>query len=87
MSELLILKAKHFKNAEFGSPANCAIARAAKEQFGAVEVNPNSTYIYVHNKTFYHIEYGFPEFNEDKIKAELVHFSGDVIRKVSLIKV
>lgn len=87
MSEILILKAKHFKNTQFGSSTDCAIAKAAKEQFGAVEVNASSTYIYVHNKTFYQIDYGFQEFNEDKIEAELKSFSEDVIRELDLIEV
>jgi len=87
MSEILILKAKHFRNTQFGSPSDCAIAKAAKEQFSSVEVNASSTYIYVDFKTFYNIEYEYPQFNEDKIIAESKNYSEEIIREVRLIKV
>ena len=87
MNEVLILKARHFKDTKFGSPTSCAIAKAAKEQFVAVEINASSTYMFVDYKTFYNINYDYTQFNEDKLIAESKNYSEEIIREVKLIKI
>ena len=87
MNDTLILKAKHFRKTEFESASECAIAKAAKEQFEVVEVNSSSTYLYVDYKVFYNISYDYNQFEEDKIIAASKGYSDEVIRKLELKKV
>ena len=87
MDDKLILKANHFKNTQFGSQSDRVIAKAAQERFEAVSVNSSTTYMYVNHKTFYRIEYGYPEFNEDKVIAMSKNYSEDIIREVILTEI
>jgi hypothetical protein len=86
MDDLLKLKARHFKGAEFESNSDCALARAAKEKFNVEAVNASSSFLYLDDVAFLKVEYNYWQFKEDRIIAASKNYSDEVIRTLNLIK-
>jgi hypothetical protein len=84
MDNILKLKAAYFKGADFESNSDCAIARAAKEQLNAREVNASANYLYLNGKVFYTVEYGYTQFKEDSKAAAAKNYSDEVVRNIGL---
>jgi len=83
MEAVIKLKALYFKGVDFSSNADCVMARAAKEQLNATEVNASTTFIYLNNKVFYSAEYTYSQFKEDMQVSKEKGFSDVVVRTVT----
>lgn len=85
--EKLILKAKHFKGTNYQDNFNCALCKAAKEQFKEEFVSEGVDNIDI-GKTYYlHRQYRDGEFDKDKIKAKELKYSNTVLKTINLKKV
>lgn len=80
----LLLKAKHFKNADYCSNTDCPVARAIKEQMDTVAVKVFPSMALVGDK-IYALDYGALEFNEEDMPlATMAKFSAIIIRELPL---
>jgi len=84
MERLLKLKAKHFEDTDFECNVNCAIAKAAREQFNEQDANASCTYLILNNSSFFKINYNYQQFKDDRKLAITKNFSEEIIRDVSL---
>jgi hypothetical protein len=88
----LKLKAKHFKDTIFVNNTNCAIAKAAKEQFKVEKVSEGIDTLYVRFSNFQETEYkheyyGDIDFNQDLEIAKKHNYDDTIIRKIELNKI
>lgn len=82
----LIVKANHFECTEFAPSYNCALTKAAKEQFSTFDASEWGERIRIKTKLYNHIPYTKKMFKLDKIKAFFFGFSDHkIIRKIELI--
>ena len=84
MENVMKLKARHFKGTVFSSNTDCAVARAAKEQFNTQEVNASTVYLCLNNSVVLHLEYTYAQFKEDSVLAGSKNHSDETIRTISL---
>lgn len=83
---ILQLKAKHFKDTEFCSSRQCAIAKAAKEKFPEADVWERIYFIEINDVIHEHDYYGIDAFNYDLNTASSHSFDETVIREIELTK-
>lgn len=91
MNEKLIMpvKAKHFKDACFGSNSDCALANAAKDFFNVKTVGEGVDEIWIMQgecgKSWYaHEKYGEERFYDDVAIARERNFDETVILQIEL---
>lgn len=80
----LPVRAKHFENTDYSNNCHCAIAKAAKEFFGAVFVSEGVDNIDVLNDIYRHEAYNFDNFIEDLGKARCYNFDETIIFELEL---
>lgn len=80
----LHLKAKHFRNTEFLDCYNCAIAKAAKENFKTTQVREHVNKIYINDIKYSHIKYTPSNFEIDRQEAILSTDPEKIIRTILL---
>lgn len=80
----LLVRAKHYKETDFGDYCDCALSKAAKDQLGAVSVNEGCGNIKIDGKNYGHNRYDFNMFSEDYAKAKADNFSDAVITTIGL---
>jgi len=83
MTEQVLLRARHFKDATYIS-TDCAMARAVKEQFNTTTQKIAAEWGHIDGKPieFY---YGSRMFDEDKQKADELKYSDEVVRTVEVL--
>lgn len=87
MDDVLLIKAKHFKNTDFESNYDCAMAKAAREQFHVTgNINAGTHWLHVNDRAFYKVVYTYSLFKEDKAVAASKNYSEDVVRKLQLVR-
>jgi hypothetical protein len=86
MDNFLKLRAKHFEDTDFECSFDCAVAKAAREQFNTKEINTSCTYLHINETIFFKIEYDYSQFKADRITAESKNYSDSVIRDIELIR-
>lgn len=87
ITETLEIKAKHYQDANYIMPCDCALSKAAMEQFGTDYVFEKINSINIGGSEFVHDEYNHDHFKEDFIKAYKLGFSDVVVRRIVLTKV
>jgi hypothetical protein len=88
----LELKAKHFKDTIFVSITDCAISKAAKEQFKVKNVFEGLDILSVkfsnlQETEYKHEYYGDRDFNQDLEIAKKHNYDDTIIRKIELNKI
>lgn len=90
MEKLIMpVKAKHFKDACFGSNSDCALANAAKEFFNVMAVGEGVDEMFIMQgqcvQSWYaHEKYGSERFDEDEVTARKSNFDDTVILQIEL---
>lgn len=64
------ISAKDFKDSDFMSNNNCALAKAIKRKLPGVEVREGVRFTSINGKTYLHEPYTSERFNEDSRKAK-----------------
>jgi hypothetical protein len=80
----LIVRAKHFKDADFGDWKDCPLARAAKEEFDLTNVSERVDLIEMDGGIYRHKGYTLIHFDKDKIIARRHNYDDTIIRVIKL---
>jgi hypothetical protein len=88
----LELKAKYFKDTSFISITDCAIAKAAKDQFKVENVSEgldilSLRFSNLEETEYKHEYYGDIDFNQDLEIAKKHNYDDTIIRKIELNKI
>jgi hypothetical protein len=80
----LQLKVKHFIDTNFEDHKNCAISKAAREQFNVPKAIEALSILSIVEDVFYHESYFITDFNNDKSIALQCIDPETVIREIEL---
>jgi hypothetical protein len=81
----LQLKAKHYYRSRFGSNCNCAISKAAKEQFNRnTGVKEYVDELHIGKTIYTHKGFHQQEFNVDHEKARNYQYDDRILRTIIL---
>jgi hypothetical protein len=86
MIELLV-KARHFRQAKFSDPCQCAVAHAANEYFSTQSSMEGVRELYASGKRYRHNRYEGDKFGRDEDMAEVLEYDETVLRIITLVQI